>query len=135
MKKIFFCIALLCLVKVCDVYGWTASTAVGSAPVKYRPFEIINTSGDYQIYEVETSIVAPNKTRILGFDIIPNIEHSELFVALYDYSADTPNELIDEAESPDSNTVYGEWYVYPPMVESQLNVHQGAQTTINLYLE
>ena len=115
--------------------GWYETSGPSSGgSLRWKSYEIINTSGVYQITNVPTTSIIPNVHSILGFYIMPRSINAEIVVTLYDQTVATPDELIDEAEAaPNSGT--GKWFSFPRKIEGQLSVRQGPNTKVVVFFD
>jgi len=135
MKKLLL-VALFCTMFCTSLF------ALGRVNV----YQIDNATGEFQRTDIPTDTIAPKYSKIVGVTIMVyetqtlNAEGllptSENIVALYDTVNDNEGGTIAEviAEAETANQEGGsDWFEYPLPINTQLQVIQGANTTVLIY--
>ena len=102
---------------------------------KVLVYQSINSTGSTVVNAISTSTI-PVGAKIYGYTITKyQTGSSEYVIALWDTTKDMGNsyyEAINEAEA-DNNSYEEIWFAYPPAIQTQLKLHQGANTVVLIY--
>ena len=132
-RSILVVFILLAFVPSC--FGWGGSEGPTTSS-RWKTYTKKNETGAEIRESVSTSIIIPNVSVILGYEIYSEAGNSENTVVLFDGAAGNyqTDELIGEAEC-EEDSFAGVWYPRPRIIEKQLCFYQGANTTVIIYFE